>query len=690
MIASLAGELLRAPAILLGRMRRLVLSALCAAACGCGGASDSAKQPATPTADDADPGFAEYAATHGIQTLSGGGGESPEVTADGLRLEALDPARPVKLDGVLGEWPAPAKATTVIKGATKSALKVGLQYDDTKLYVGADVTDASFEAGKDHVTLVLAVPAPGGAFATYALDLYAGKPGESEGSVRFGRHGTVPGAKIVEAPGAGGYSLEAVMPFASLGELRTTRVGIRGFAAYVDGDGIVATGPSDLKHPASMAWIPSEPELSMIEQLLQPKGLTRQAPVAEAVADLTGDGLRERVAVYEHYLTICGTSFLQGTGYFFRDLVGELVKLEVRDVTGRGRADVLVRRRQTVGDSTREYLEVLSAMKGAEEPRLTFAHEIAVRQSDHRIDNAVHVARGEIEVTALPATNWDALSYKEPIASDIESILFPWGGIKSQTYRFDGAKFAKTREVSQREASSGSAQRAARADDASRVPDRPPEPATPRVTRGGDLAAAILEQYRQDRGVGAQVAPRVDLKVHVAGDARPERVVLLGRDLVVVGPGFQGGTAYAYVTLLEFADASDIADVSARDLTGDGAADLVVRGVRHRQSDHGAVDVELMLVYQVKPEGITRIFGIETAREQSRKRMQGLVQFIPAAGGKTFDIMSAPGRAVGWTQHTYPWAQDTPGNGDTEPLLLPWGGVPSIRYGWNGTQFVAR
>src|SRR5262249_28668942 len=149
---------------------------------------------------------------------------------------------------------------------------------------------------------------------------------------------------------------------------------------------IVATGPSDLKHPASMAWIPSEPELSLIEQILQPKGLTRQAPVAEAIADLNGDGMRERVAVFEHYLTICGTSFLGGTGYFFRDLVGELVKLDVRDVTGRGRADVVVRRRQSVGGATREYLEVLSALKGAEEPRLTFAHEIAVRQSDHHID----------------------------------------------------------------------------------------------------------------------------------------------------------------------------------------------------------------------------------------------------------------------------------------------------------------
>jgi hypothetical protein len=521
--------------------------------------------------------------------------------------------------------------------------------------------------------------------------LYAGKPGESEGSVRLGRQGALPGAKIVEAPEPGGYSLEAVIPLASMPELRTTRVGVHGFAAYVDGDGIVATGPSDLKHPAAMAWIPSEPELSMIEQLLQPKGLTRQAPVSEAIADLTGDGVRERIAVFEHYLTICGTSFLGGTGYFYRDLVGELVKLDVRDVTGRGRNDVVVRRRQSVGDATREYLEIFSAMNGAEEPRLTFAHEIAVRQSDHHIDNAVHLARGEIEVSVEPPTNWDALSYKEPIASDVEPILFPWGGVKSQTYRFDGSKFTKAKEVAQREQALGGTARAAGGDDGARLPPHPPEPATPKVTRGGDLGAQVLEQYRQDRSVGDDVTPKADLKVHVAGDARPERVVLLGRDLVVFGPGFKGGSGYAYITLQQFADSGDISDVSARDLTGDGAADLIVRGVRHATADSGAaVDVELMLVYQVKPEGIARVFGIETAREQAHKRVQGLVQFIPAPGGKVFDILSAPGRATGWTEKTYPWAQDTPGSGNLEPLLLPWGGIANVRYAWNGTQFAPR
>src|SRR5579884_1903206 len=377
-------------------MRPPLLLALCLSLSACGGAGAPEKRgPAEAPAggDDTDPGFTVYAAEHGIQTLNGGGSDEPEVTADGLRLELLDKSRPVKVDGVLDEWPAPAKAALVVAGATTDTMTIALQYDQSTLYIGANVTDPSFASGRDHVSLVLAVPEPGGAYTTYDVGLYAGKPGESEGSVRYGQRAAVPGARIVEAPTAGGYSFEATVPWSALPAARSTRVGIHGVARYVDGDGVVATGPGDARHPRAMPWVPSEPELSMIEQLLAPKGLTRRAPDAEAVADLTGDGVRERVAVWERYLTICGTSFLGGTGFFFRELGGELVRLELRDLTGHGRRDVIVRRRASAGAGSREYLEVLSALSANDQPKLTFAHEIAVRESDKHVEDAVRISR---------------------------------------------------------------------------------------------------------------------------------------------------------------------------------------------------------------------------------------------------------------------------------------------------------
>lgn len=653
-----------------------------AAACG-GGASAPAKS-ADETQQDKE--FSAYASSHGIQTLEGGG-ETPEVTADGLRLEALDKSRPVKLDGVLDEWPAPAKAT-VTSGSTTSGLTVALQCDDAKLYVGGDVHDSNFVAGKDHVSLVLAVPTPGGTYATYEIGFYPGKPGDSEGSVR-GRRGSVAGAKIVEAPEDGGVTFEATVPWSALPEARVTRVGIHGIATYVDAGGSIATGPGDASHPRDMPWVPSEPELALIEQVLSEHGYTKRSPDAELVADLTGNGTRERVAVWGTTLTIVGASYLGGTGYFVRDLQGELVKLEARDVTGRRGADVIVRRKQSVGDAEREYLEVLSAISSTAAPTLTFAHEIAIRQSDKRIDNAVHLGRGVIDVSIEPPTHWDAMSYQEPVASDCEPILFPWGGVRSQTYRFDGSKFAKAKEATKRDETPRNAPMASGDGGSDRAaPPRPEEPPTPKVGRGGDMGGdmkSLLDTYRKDRGVSA--APKVDLKVQVAGDDSPERVLLVGRDIVVFGPGFKGGSAYAYVTLQQFSDASDISDMSARDLTGDGAADLVVRGVRHVKSDHGTVDEEVMFVYQVQGDSIARIFGIETGRELGSKRIQALVQFIPGSSGKAFDILAAPGRAMGWSEKTYPWTQDPPGSGPIEPLLLPWGGMSSVRYTWSGSGF---
>jgi hypothetical protein len=81
------------------------------------------------------------------------------------------------------------------------------------------------------------------------------------------------------------------------------------------------------------------------------------------------------------------------------------------------------------------------------------------------------------------------------------------------------------------------------------------------------------------------------------------------------------------------------------------------------------------------------VFGIETARSEGENRVQGLVQFIPTPGGKSFDLLAAPGRATGWTEKTFPWRQQSPGASDIEPILLPWGDVPSVRYAWNGSRF---
>ena len=51
----------------------------------------------------------------------------------------------------------------------------------------------------------------------------------------------------------------------------------------------------------------------------------------------------------------------------------------------------------------------------------------------------------EIEVSVQTARGWDASSYHEATASDVLPVLLPWDGVKSQTFRFDGARFQQGR-----------------------------------------------------------------------------------------------------------------------------------------------------------------------------------------------------------------------------------------------------
>jgi hypothetical protein len=678
-------------------MRRALKQALASVAlplvAACGGNAPPPKHADAPAI--VDPSIGDTAvANGGIEGLGGPSGAT--YAAGGLRADLMDKNNPVKLDGVVDEWPARTLASTVIKGSGDGLqFAVAIQYDASSLYIGAEVTDASFyrtshfAEGEDHASFTLSFPQGG---SVYEIGLFAGKPGETAGEVRFlgsrARQGEVPGAKIVEAPSGKGYSFEASIPWSTFHEAHTLRVGLRGVARYYDSDGshsarnIVATGPGDASSVATLPALLTEPEESMLEGLLTQNALTKTTPKVDLYADVAGDSMKERISVYDHYVTICGPGYRGGKEFFYRDLGAELVRLEARELTGRGKADLVVRRRFDSEDkkAKREWFEVWSLL-GGDEPVTTFAHEIVVARDSKHVANVVHAAGKDIEVTYEPATGWDATSYQEPVANDVEPILLPWGTVRSQTFHFDGTRYKKSREVAQ----AGVAP--------TRMPGQPAGPAlpvdvpTPVARAGGDLSRQVLEQYRRDQHVGPDVKPRFDLQVDVDGDGKPERVALLGRDLVVFGPGFLGGTRYAFLTLAQFSDGSDIHDVVARDVTGDGSADLVVRGARHVTNGGATVEADGMFVYQVKAGSIARIFAIETAREQGARRVQGMVQLIPNKDGHGFDIDARPGRATGWTQRTFPWAQEQPGAGPIEPLLLPWGGIPSVRYSWNGSAF---
>jgi len=656
----------------------------------CGGAAQSANDAhgaagKKPADDDS---IADIASREGLPSLGPSAGQS-NVGGGTLKLELADKDAPINVDGVPKEWtlvPALVNAKGTPAGVS---FKCGLAYDARYVYFAGDVTGVTlrharrFATDEDYATLDMA--APGGSPVSIAF--FAGKPGELAGVVR--EHGrAVAGAKIVEAEKDGGYTFEAAVPWSAIAPA-TVRVGLRGVAAFHDGTrAVLATGDGDASAPREMPGLPTAAEEALAEMFLQPKGLLGATPKFELLADVVGDAMKERIAVYDRYLTIVGPTYREGKEFFYRDLGAEVTGLEARDVTGRGHRDLVIHRK-FAGATTREWVDVWTFF--TDEPTSVFSHEVAVSSGDKRVANEARLGRGEIDVTYDRATGWDATSYNEPTASDTEPVLLPWGQVKSQTFRFDGKTFVKAREVAQAGVAraSTSTTTSTGASTSTSTSTRV-EPVTPVQRAGGDLSAQLLARYRADRGVAASARPRVDIQVHVDGDARPERVLLFGRDIVVFGPGFKNGTAYAYLTLSQFSDASDIEEMTARDVTGDGAADLVVRGMRHATSSTGArVDSQEMFVYQVKNEIITRVFAIETARAQGGKRIQGLVQLVPGHGNKGFEVDVRPGRAVGWTQQTYPFNQDQPG-GSLEPLLLPWGGIDHLRYAFDGSVFALK
>ena len=730
------------PTAALARVRitmRVVLLTSLALLAACGGPPPAkngndatAKDPSTSVGNDA---VAQGGVSSLTDTVQGSG---TEAAINGpIRFEQIDPQSPVKFDGLLKEWPASFNAKRIGAGGGATTFSVSLQYDDQKVYVGGTISDATpshtkrMGESEDRVVLSLAFP-NGGQLSAYDIAIYPGIPGDYAGSVKFAAWGKkgeeVPGAKIVEAPVQGGLSFEAAIPWSTFPEAATLRVGLRGSVRYLDYDGralaaTLSTGPGDAAHASALSSIPTEPEQAVLDHLLTQKGIPGEVPKIDLYADVVGDAMKERISVFGRLLTVCGPTYREGKQFFYRDLGGDLVRLDAKDTTGRGKDDLLIRRRFPLRGGVREWFEVLAFLQ--DEPSDVFSQEIAIANGGNRVSNDLQIRRKEIVVETEPAQGWDAASFNEPLSSNTNELLLPWATVKSRTYKFDGTRFVKATEVAQAPTAARGDVAAQTSGGTSGVPSQaalPRDVPTPEVKRGSDMSRELLALYRKDQSVPDTVRPKADLEVQVAEDARPERVLLIGKDIVVFGPGFRGGNQYAFLTLSQFADADDIAEMRARDLTGDGAADLVVRGARHLANAQGdKVDVDQMFVYEIRGGTIARIFAIETGRAQKDKRVQGMVQFVPSRSGKGFDVDVRPGLARGWTEKTFPWRQEQPGGGGTsasgstsgptsgsssgaasgagssstsapgpsriEPLLLPWGGISNVKYTYNGSEY---
>lgn len=604
----------------------------------------------------------------------------------------LTSSKEVKIDGVLDDWGSGSFVNlgVVQRGTARDfSVRMAVAYDDKHVYVAASIRGhaitrtAKYGDKEDHAEFAISFPDARGNYArVYEVKLFAGKPGELEGQVRAVGAGVVRGAQIVEAPARNGYTFEAKIPWSLYAPAAHTRVKMRGNFSYFHGNGKVLSDVvalSDATRASSMPLLLTAPEMSLINVLSKQHGVSSAS--VDVITDVAGDEMKERVMLVGNYLVVLGPRFRKGTEYLWSDVgvdvgAGQLPMFEVRDLTGDGKAEITMRKRVGRGEGWRELVQVLTFRGDKLMP--VFEHETGLSSSIGTIENRVSLVpdghKVAIEIALGTDTGYDASNFREPMETEREALLLPWGTVQSKRYVWDGAKFSKQREQKKKPGSVSKG----------RAPSEPISTAPmPRAPSQDELLDQVFALYKKDRNIPAHAPSSFDFVTDVAADEQLERIVCHGRDLVVFGKGFREGRGYVSLSMPQFALDADIVHVSAYDLTGDGKAEIIVRGVQRAAAppELGAGELvrEVLFIYGVDESRIERVFAAETAVSLGRQRVHSLVAFVPSSRGVSIELR--PGRAIGWSRSTWPYRQDTELVSGLEPLILPWTPEPvTFRY----------
>ncbi|HEX3772809.1 MAG TPA: hypothetical protein VHV51_00025 [Polyangiaceae bacterium] len=608
----------------------------------------------------------------------------------------------VRIDGDLREWPNKMTDLGVTISGSGARGGVTLGYDEANLYVVMKLSDkhivrtSAASENEDHATLYLAFPR-GRDFNTYEVELFPGVPGKIAGVVKL-KGSSVNGAKIVEAPSKNGLDFEAQIPWSAFPDAAKVRVGLRAAVSYSnsDGSGILSViGTSPNKSGRGLPPLLLESEEGLESQLLKPKGLISAS--REAYGNVSGDAMVERVAVFGDSLAIVGPHYRGGKEFYFADLGvkdGSMItRLELVDFDGDGHDEIVIQKRVGAPDKYREIVTVTKV--GADDtPFQAFAQEVGIKTPDGKIENHVSFKGGAIEVSQGESEGFDPATYAEPTIDGTGSALLPWGSVGSRTFKWTGKGFEQSGETPFTGSRGGSSGKVAKTHKKSHRKrsaarsDEPAQPPAPRAPTSDELLDRVYALYKKDRGVGGG-RPSFDFVTDLAGDKAPERVLVHGKDLVVFGKGFRNGTSYAFITI-GVTDPKDIVDVTSRDLTGDGKAEIIVRAVLHAKASKALggdiVERRALMIYGINGDTLVREFAAETSRAVGDNQVLGAVAFEPAKHG--VDIELRPARAIGWTEKSYPFPPDTTTAGGLEPLLLPWGDAGKRTYHWNGNAYV--
>lgn len=612
----------------------------------------------------------------------------------------------VVLDGVLREWQGNlvglddraqlVRGGDAWSGPDDASVGFCVARDAEALYLAAEVRDdqvvrtRAHRPGEDALVITIAFP-NGRLWTAWEVAVMPGEPGAFAGAAQYRvpRVRGLPGAQVVEAPlvGAAGFTIEARIPFASLPGLRENLGAARLRLAYDDvdreGASTLASGTGDVRRPqelpptvAASAAVAAQ-SVDQLARFRRERNVTAE-PVFDRSADAMGTSAPERVVAFPRHLVALGRDVAGGTNYTFLEFPsGEVTGAMLRDVTGDRRADVVVSLRASAGPFQRELVHVYT-LDGTGAFRRVFARETARSQGERRVVNAPSWAGTRVTFAVTAQRGFDAASWPEAAEAGIDPPVTPWGPHRAQVYRWDASagSFVLERSEPNPAAAARSAPSAVAAP--SEAPAEPPE--------AGPDVAGVLALFRQREHLPADARPSHRATGDAAEDPTPEQFFVFGRTLVLVGPRYQQGRAYASVGLA-MGEGDEVVSLQAADITDDEHVEAIVtvrRAVTVQvQGSPIASRRDLVFAYSFDAAHRGRVFAAEIARRVGSDAVVNRV--VLPRGRRGAEIAVELGHAAGWTRDSYPF-HDAPPQG-FEALLLPWDGPRRITWRWSGTSF---
>ncbi len=618
---------------------------------------------------------------------------------EGLNITDLSQKR-IHIDGVVRDWRG--VRFQQLGEDDDASMSFALGYDDQGLYLAAVVEDDRLVrtrrggTDEDAVIVTLVLPSPSGGWSGYDLWFFSGVAGRQPASAALGRTGSKPrglrGVQVVEGPAEtdSGYALEARVPWklvpggrawrkakACIRLRDVDRPGRRSVKKDVVWAGLNPRRAERLPLLQVDGVVRSDP----FKAFLRAKGLSGMRPRFDLRGNVCGDRRKERVSLVGTYAVVTGNGHREGEGFSFLELpvqrAGDIRAARLRDLTGNGKRELLVRFKQRAEWGAQELWQVISfagqksAVLFTAQARVETPEGFAESKMGFGTRRRSNGKRGGRQPTFTLAANkvqgLDRSSFRRPTFSNVEPLIAPWDLVIERVYAWNGSRFEVVSEKPNPEleeagagGAAGGVNGAGRATGSGSV-------------RRGMSFERVLAEFRRARGIAPGVKARFQRKVNLAEDGRKENLAVLDRWLLVAGPGFRGGSSLSYFSI-PVQDPADILEVKTADFTGDGRQEVYYR---IRQSV-GDVERELICVHGLNGAGFRRLLAVEVSRRQGGSRLENKVRVARHGRGRVLEVRA--GRARGWSERSYPFVSEK--RDGIEPLLLPWQGRVA-RYGFD-------